>query len=188
MPENTPRGYTYPVYGDAQDFPAQLEEFAEDVDLDVQSQVDNLADHLDQPAARVSGSDTVAIAANTDVTLSWPTEEFDPTGRFNPGTPTIITLNAGIWIVSASCHWSGNANSTESACGLRINSTVGGVQARSEVRRALNSTPDTLLTETWVETLMEVAVSADVSIIARHNLPVSNNITFREFTVTKVAE
>jgi hypothetical protein len=189
MPQNTTRGYTYPLYTDPHDFPADMSNLALDIDADVQSIINEQTDSLDQPSARVSASAALAIASNTDVTLTWATEEFDVGGMFVIGSPTIFTIaEAGIYEIHASCLWAPNTDSTTSGCGLRIQSSVGGTLARHEQRRGVNATPDSQLTESHVMTVANLAVATTISVIARHNLPSSNNITFREFTITKISE
>lgn len=188
MPQNTSRGYTYPLYTDPHDFPNDIQELAEDIDTDVQAQINVQADALAQPSARVSETASQAIAANTDVTLTWGTEEIDNNGFWVIGAPTIFTVTElGMYFISASAEWSGNADSTVSACGLRITSSAGGVRARHDVRRGVNSTPDTMATEVHVATLHEITVVGEtISVIARHNLPVASAVTAREFSITKI--
>lgn len=189
MPQNTPRGYSYPLYTDAHDFPAQMQDFATDVDTDVQNQVNTLADALAQPAARVTASAAQVVAANTDVTLTWALEVTDNANLFTLVAPTIFTVNElGLYLISVSGEWSGNADSTTSACGFRIQSSAGGVRARHEIRRGINSVPDTMATEVHVNTLHEITVVGEtISVIARHNLPVASQVTEREFTITKIS-
>lgn len=191
MPANTPRGYTYPLYTDVQNFPAQIQDFATDVDTDVQAQIALQTNYLDQPAARVSATAAQAVASNTDVTLTWAVEEYDNAGLWVIGSPTIFTVNElGIYLISAWANWSGNLDSTLSAVSLRIQSSaVGTPRARNDIRRGVDSTPDSIAASAHVSTLHEVTVIGEtISIIARHNLPVASQVTDRAFSITKISE
>ena len=111
MPQNTPRGYTYPLYTDPRDFPAQIQDLATDIDTDVAAQLALQTNHLDEPSARVSANAALAIASNTDVTLTWATEEYDNAGLFVIGSPTIFTVNElGLYWIHAWAEFSANAD------------------------------------------------------------------------------
>lgn len=190
MPANTPRGYPYPLYTDPHDFPDAMSDLANAVDTDVQAQIALQTNHLNQPSARVTATGALVIASNTDVTLTWATEEYDNAGLFVIGSPTIFTFTElGIYMISASALWSGNTDSTTSSFGLRIQSSVGGVRARNDIRRGVDSTPDTIAGWSLVTTLHEVTVVGEtISIIGRHNLPVASQVTERSFSATKISE
>lgn len=190
MPQNTPRGYTYPLFTDAQNFPAQMQDFATDVDTDVQAQLTLQTNYLDQPSARVSASASQTIASNTDVTLTWAVEEYDNAGLFTLVAPTIFTVNElGIYWITTHGFWNSNADSTTSGASMRIVSSVTGTRARHGIRRGIDSTPDTIQTPIGLMVLHEVAtVGETISVVARHNLPVSTSISSRTFTITKISE
>jgi hypothetical protein len=191
MPGFTPRGYEYPLYTDAgHNFPADIQALAEDIDADVQAQVNTLTGALAQPSVRVSSTATQAVAANTDVTVTWDTEDFDNGGIWVIGSPTIFTFTeVGLYLISASARWPSNADSTLSSCGLRIVSSATGTRARHEVRRGVDSVPDTIQTFTHVATLHEIAAPGEtISIVARHNMAVASAVIEREFSATKISE
>lgn len=190
MPANTPRGYSYPLYTDPRDFPAQMQDLAQDIDLDVAAQLALQTNHLDQPSARVSASAALAIASNTDVTLTWATEEYDNAGLFVIGSPTIMTFNElGIYWIEAWAEFSGNTDSTTSGCMLRIVSSAFGTRAAHGPRRGIDATPDSIAVQVNVSTLHEITVVGEtISIVGRHNLPVASQVTNRAFTATKISE
>ena len=189
MTANTARGYTYPLYTDAHNFPAQMQDLAQDIDADVQAQVNLQTDVLNQPSARVSSGVVLAMPANTDVTLTWATEEYDNGGLFVIGSPTIMTFSElGLYLITAYANFSGNTDSTTSGVQLRINSSVGGNRAVHSVRRGVDITPDTIASNIHVSTLHEItAVGETINIVGRHNLPVASQITTRSFTATKIS-
>lgn len=189
MPQNTTRGYTYPLYTDPHNFPADMLDLATDVDTDVQNQINAQTSALDQPCASVSASAALAIASNTDVTLTFATEDYDNAGLWVIGSPTIFTVNElGIYFIEADALWSGNTDSTLSGVSLRIVSSVGGVRARDDIRRGVDSTPDSQEARSHVHTLHEVtAVGETISVVARHNLPVGSQVTRRRFSIQKIS-
>jgi hypothetical protein len=190
MTANTPRGYTYPLYTDPHDFPTQIQDFATDVDTDVQAQVNLETNMLNQPSARASGSAAQAIASNTDVTVTYATEEYDNAGLFTLVSPTIMTFSElGIYWIEGGAEWSSNADSTLSGCSLRLVSSVFGVRANHSPRRGTDSTPDTIGAYVNVSTLHEITVVGEtISMVARHNLPVASQLTNRHLTATKISE
>lgn len=190
MPANTPRGYSYPLYTDPRDFPAQLQDLATDIDTDVATQLALQTNHLDQPSARVSANAALAIASNVDVTLTWATEEYDNAGLFVIGSPTIFTVNElGLYWIEAWAEFSGNTDSTTSGCMLRIVSSAFGTRAAHGVRRGVDATPDSIACKVNVGTLHEITVVGEtISIIGRHNLPVASQVTNRAFSITKISE
>lgn len=190
MPANTPRGYSYPLYTDPRDFPAQIQDLAQDIDTDVAAQLALQTNHLDQPSARVSATLAQAIASNTDVTLTWATEEYDNAGLFVIGSPTIMTFSElGIYWIEAWAEFSSNADSTTSGCQLRIVSSAFGIRAAHGPRRGVDATPDSLACQVNVSTLHEITVVGEtISIVGRHNLPVGSQVTNRSFTATKISE
>ena len=70
MPANTPRGYTYPLYTDPADFPAQVQDFAQDVDVDVQALATTVTNALNSPSARVTETANQAITQNVATFVS----------------------------------------------------------------------------------------------------------------------
>lgn len=190
MPQNTPRGYSYPLYTDAHDFPAAIQDLAQDIDADVAAQLALQTNHLNQPSARVSASAAQAIATNTDVILTWATEEYDNAGLFVIGSPTIMTFSElGIYWIEAWADFSANADSTTSGCQLRIVSSAFGTRAVHGPRRGIDATPDSISCQVNVSTLHEItAVGETIHIVGRHNLPTGSQVTNRAFTATKISE
>lgn len=190
MTQNTPRGYTYPLYTDPANFPAQMQDLAQDIDTDVAAQLALQTNMLDQPSSRVSATAAQAIASNTDVTLTWATEEFDNAGLFVIGSPTIFTVNElGLYWIHAWAEFSANADSTTSGAMLRIVSSAFGTRAAHGPRRGIDSTPDSIAIQVHVSTLHEITVVGEtISVVGRHNLPVASQVTTRAFSITKISE
>lgn len=190
MPQNTARGYSYPLYTDAHDFPTQLQDLATDIDTDVAAQLALQTNMLDQPSARVSASAPQALAASTDVTLTWAVEEYDNAGLFVIGSPTLFTVNElGLYWIHAYADFSSNADSTTAGCSLRIVSSAFGNRAAHGPRRGINSTPDSLSCQVNVSTLHEITVVGEtITVVARQSLPGASQVTNRAFSITKISE
>lgn len=190
MPQNTARGYSYPLYTDPRDFPAQMQDLATDIDTDVAAQLALQTNMLDQPSARVSASAPLALAASTDVTVTWATEEYDNAGLFVIGSPTIFTVNElGLYWIHAYAEFSSNADSTTAGCSLRIVSSAFGNRAAHGPRRGVDSTPDSLACFVNVSTLHEITVVGEtISVVARQSLPGASQVTNRAFSITKISE
>lgn len=115
MPQNTSRGYTYPLYTDASDFPSQIQDLAQDIDADVQTLVNriNVAYQGAGCAVRASGVNQ-AIAANTDVTATYAEELYDNASMFDLGTSTSIVniTKTGLYLATGRVTFLSNGNAT----------------------------------------------------------------------------
>lgn len=114
MPQNTPRGYTYPLYTDPANFPAQIQDFAQDVDTDVQAQVTAINTALAAPSARASATANQAIAANTQTFVTFAVEDYDNAAMVNLGVNNdrITFTSTGIYLVEAQVNFASNGNAT----------------------------------------------------------------------------
>jgi len=106
MPANTPlRAYTYPCYTDPVDFPAQMQEFATDVDTDIDNLVDAVAVAELRPLTRVRRTTTQSIPNAVATAVSWTQETFD-TDNFIAVTSTTITFPfTGLYLASFNHLW-----------------------------------------------------------------------------------
>lgn len=125
MPGTTPRGYPYPLYSEANNFPSQLQSLATAVDTDVQNNlVTAVNSGLNQPAVRASGSVTQVITSGTENTITFGTEIYDNAAMFNPGVSTTnfnITVT-GFYMVMVHVTFDNNA----AAGGRMVSIKVGG--------------------------------------------------------------
>jgi len=110
MAGSTSRGYPYPTYGDLMDFPTQIQDLAEAIDLDMDSLWDRLLAGYNQPAVYVRGTGNQAIANNTGVTATYTTEVYDNAGMFDIGVSTSLVniISSGIYIVSGRVSYTAN--------------------------------------------------------------------------------
>lgn len=100
MPSTTPRGYEYPEYTDAQNFPVAIQTLAEDIDADVQTVADAIADSLDRPSCTLESTVSQSVPSGALTALTWATELYDNDGMGN--VPTGINLiDDGIYLITA---------------------------------------------------------------------------------------
>ena len=186
MPANTPRGYTYPLYTDPANFPAQVQDFATDVDADVQAIVNSANTALTAaPSVRISATANQAIAANTNVIVTWATEEYDNAAMGNLGVNNerITFTSTGYYIISAEVNFAPNGNATVNGrSGLLLYTGGAAGDAAYRVRGA-----QSMDVEWGVTTLARVtSLPAFVQVQVRQESGASLNISARSFTATKV--
>lgn len=187
MPQNTPRGYTYPVYGDLANPPAQIEDFARDVDTDVAAQVARITGALNRPSARVSATANQAIAANTNVFATFAVEEYDNAAMANLGVNNdrITFTSTGVYLVTAEVNWAPNGNAT---VGGREMQLIGNLLGINDQRHSLRGS-QTFDTEQSTELLYQVTTIGDfIRVQLRQSSGASANVSARSFSATKVAD
>jgi hypothetical protein len=186
VPANTPRGYTYPVYGDPADFPAQVLDFATDVDTDVAALVARQTAALNRPSARVSETANQNIAANTNVFATFATEEYDNAAMANLGVNNdrLTFTETGIYLVTAEVNFSSNGNATVNGRSLLFVANLYGNLAHDSRRGAQN-----MDTEMTITTLYQVNTVGDfIRVEVRQESGAALNISARSFSATKVAD
>lgn len=88
MPQNTPgRGYTYPCYSDLANFPAQMQEFANDVDTDVATIVNNMS--VVRSSAKINRVAALSVPNATSTLVPFDT---GTATAYWPGSGSTITL------------------------------------------------------------------------------------------------
>jgi len=187
MPANTPRGYTYPLYSDPANPPAQIQDFAQDVDADVQAIVTSANAALSaSPSARISATANQAVAANTNVTVTFATEEYDNAAMANLGVNNdrITFTSTGFYLIAAEVNFVSNGNATVNGRSGTLVYTGGAFgNAAYRVRGA-----QSMDVEWSVTTLARVtSLPAIVQLQVRQESGASLNISARSLSVTKVA-
>ena len=185
MPANTPRGYTYPLYTDPADFPADMADLATDVDTDVQSLVTTVSDTLNAPSARVSASANQSIPSGVATFVTWAVEEYDNAAMANLGVNNdrITFTETGIYLVHAEINHASNGNAT-------VGGRSGALVQNLSSQTASHTTPGIQNTAVeWSLTdLIEVITIGDfIRIQLRHNSGAAVNIDARSFSATKVS-
>lgn len=186
MPANTPRGYTYPLYGDVNNFPAQLQDFAQDVDTDVQAIVTSATTALTAaPSCRISATANQLIAATTNTLVTFATEEYDNAAMGNLGVNNerITFTSTGFYLVHAEVNFTSNGNATVNGrSGALIFNGGSFGSAPNRVRGA-----QSMDVEWAVTSLARVtALPAFVQVQVRQDSGAALNISARSFSATKV--
>lgn len=188
MTENTSRGYTYPVLTDANSFPAQIQDMAQDIDADMQGLVNRIASGYNLPACSVQASGVnQAIAANTDVTATYDTELYDNAGMFNVGvsaTNVNITV-AGLYVAVGRSTFATSATAPSGRSIRLVSSGTLGVLARKSIRGN-----DGLAATTTVHicSLFWAAAGTTVTMVQRQNTAAAINSVFRQLQVAKMGD
>jgi len=138
MPANTPRGYTYPLYGDTQNFPAQIQDLATDIDTDVDGLYDARAAALYAPTGVASFTGALALASGVTTTVTFDTELYDNANMVDiAGAPTDISIpSVGNYLISASVRYSTGA---AGSCALLVISPGGFVNDVVSVTKLTNT-------------------------------------------------
>lgn len=187
MPGSTPnRSYPYPLYGETQDFPTDMQALALAVDTDVANNLaDPIALALDQPSVRVHRSISQAVVQNVNVTLTYNTEVYDNDNMANLGVSnTTVTVNTpGFYLVSGSVTIA-PSGAAGGAVALVLVSSGGILTNPVGISRALDNDKDTALSYT---TLHYVPTTPEtLSQFARHNHGAGLTSTAAHFTVTRI--
>lgn len=185
MTANTPRGYTYPLYGDPANFPAQVQDFAQDVDLDVQGLVNTTTAALNQPSARVVATANQAIAANTNTFLTFATEQYDNAAMGNLGTNNdrLTFTSTGIYLIHGEVNFSSNGNATVGSRSGVFVFNFGSLTPYQTLRGA--QAADTEMSLTY---LYQVGTVGDfVRLQVRQESGAALNVSARSLSATKVA-
>ncbi|MCL7377492.1 hypothetical protein [Streptomyces sp. 35G-GA-8] len=114
MPQNTSRGYPYPLYTDPQNPPADLQALATAVNNDVAVLDAARLAALDEPTVRVGSSTAQSVNGSTVTPLTWSAASYDNAGMWNAATPTVITFTAtGIYLLSTRLEVAVSGTATE---------------------------------------------------------------------------
>lgn len=184
MPQDTSRGYTYPLYSDGNNFPAQMQELATDIDTDMDALFDRLTSGYNMAAARVRSTGiNQAVATATDVNATFTEEIYDNTGMVNLGTSntTLTFTQTGLYIASARVSFAGNGGAP-GARQLRI------VTSGSLATVARKSIAGDLVQSTIVATacLFWAASGDTVVLTQRHDAGVTIQSTTRTLMVARM--
>lgn len=186
MPANTPRGYSYPLYTDPANFPADMADFAGDVDTDVQALVNRQAAALARPSARVSATANQSILANTNTFATFATEEYDNAAMANLGVNNdrLTFTETGIYLVTAEVNFSSNGNATVNGRMMILVPNLSPNMGHQTLRGA-----QAMDTEMSTTILYQVVTVGDfIRVQVRQESGAALNITARSFSATKVAD
>jgi len=186
MPANTPRGYTYPLYGDLANPPAQIQDFAQDVDTDVAALEVRRVAALNRPSARVIATANQNIPANTNTIVTWATEEYDNAAIANLGVNNdrLTLVQTGWWLVTAEINFASNGNATVNGRMALFAPNFSADKGHQTLRGAQN-----MDTEMSLVMLYRCVTAGDyIRVTVRQESGAALNISARSFSVTKVGD
>lgn len=183
MPGTTPRGYEYPLYTDTQNFPAQIQALAEDIDTDVQGLYDADTEARNAPTAKAQFAGLLDVPTGPQTTVTFNTELYDNAGMINLGvSPTVISIvETGLYLVTGWVLFSESAVS--GAVALLLRSAGGLVPDIATVTKGAGS-PDQQLS---MVALTRCAAGESITLAVIQNTGSGLDLQFAELTVTKVA-
>lgn len=189
MSLNTPRGYTYPVYGGLTDFPAQIQDMAQDIDADMQSLFSRVTAMYNQPAARADGSAVQAVANNTNVTAVYDTETYDNSTIINLGSSTTqLTIpTTGIYVAVGSAVWVNNGNPGSGACQISIVSSTGPTTVGARAISADFPVGTAQPTLSNVTAIFSAVAASTVNMMLRQSTGASMNTSSRQLVLAKIS-
>lgn len=192
MPQNTPRGYTYPLYNEpTKDFPAEIQELATDIDTDMTLLQNFITGAYQRRAVRIGGTGTQAIPTGVTTTVSWLGGGVD----YDNGTPPMANLTAtggvslyerGVYELSAWVNFLAPGGATTPRISLEFASTAGFIATPSIVSLRGDITDDTWFSITALHYLTG-AVTDNVSLRVWHNLGANLTISSRNMVATKTS-
>lgn len=181
MPGTTPRGYDYPLYGETQDFPAQIQELAEDIDADVQSLYDANTDARNAPTAALGLLAPFQVIPSGSIT----TVQFDFIQYDNASMATlpsnIAIVETGLYVVTAGLTFLGAATGGQA---MLMRSVGGLVPDIATVTKAPSASVNTLLSAV---ALTRCIAGETVTLAALQNSGSGTVLQGAQLEVTKVA-
>lgn len=188
MPENTSRGYTYPVHTDANSFPAQIQDLATDIDTDMQSLVNRVAVGYNFPACSVQASGVnQSVPNNTDTTATYDTELYDNAAMFTVGvSASIINITAtGLYVAIGRSTFANSAASPSGRSIRLVSSGALGVIARKSIggNNGLAAT-----TTVHIVSLFHAVAGTTLTMVQRQNTGAAVNSVFRQLQVAKMGD
>lgn len=188
MPENTSRGYTYPIYTDANSFPAQIQDLAQDIDGDVEALENRIIAGYNRPACVVSASGVnQSVANNTDVTATYAVEDYDNAAMFTIGvSASIVNIPvAGLYLAIGRCSFT---TSAAGATGREIRLVSSGVLG-TFVRKSIRGNEGLAATTTvHTKSLFWTAGGTTLTMVMRQNTGAALNSTHRQLMVAKMGD
>jgi hypothetical protein len=183
MPGTTPRGYPYPLYTEANNFPTQDQNLANAIDSDVQTNlVTAVNSALNQPACRAADSGgTQTLTTGVVATVTFPFEVFDNANIFNPGVSTTnFTIpTTGFWMVMAYVTFNNNSNGG----GRHVDMRVGGAIFCSKTLAGVSGD----FTQVSFTHLKEFTAGNVVTFTALQNSGANDDISSRAVSLVRVS-
>ncbi|MGS2588111.1 hypothetical protein [Streptomyces hebeiensis] len=188
MPANTTRGYPYPVYGDTQNFPAQIQSLAQAINSDMQVLADAELATLNQPTVRLTSTTAQTATVGAYTTVSWAPgpPNYSNAGMWNSASPTIIQFTQpGVYLVSARLDLPASGTATEVGTYTLFGTT--GLYGPNPARQTLRM-QQTSPTRPDLTCIYLVPTAGEtLSVFFRHDKATTFNIGARNLQATRIS-
>jgi len=188
MPGTTPRGYQFPTYGDAQDFPTDIQTLAEDIDADVQGLVDEIAGALDRPSVTLTDTTVQSVPTGVLTPLNFVGVNYNNAGMAN--VPTGINLiDDGIYLIMARITADVTAGAPASfSVECRVTSSVAFIPTPVQQTQTANNVANEPLALNVAALHYTTGAVVDlIRVNVLHNAGVNINFGARDFSISKVS-
>lgn len=187
MPANTPNGFTYPLYTDAINFPAQIQDLATDADTFNQNSVIQINSVDTRPSTRISSTTVQAVATSalTLATFNTGTVDFDNAAQADLANNRITISTNGVYLLQANVRFNAIAVGAWGMLGF-INSSGG--FAATPVRQTIRGITgrDTHLSMSALHYVPTATIDF-ITLTVHQNSGIAQNIQTRSLSVTKVS-
>lgn len=188
MPQNTSRGYPYPLYTDTPtDFPSAIEDLATAIDADVTSLDGFISGARNRPSLMITQAATQNIPNNTATALTWAASpiRYDNAGMFTPPAGMTLTQR-GVYLLSCSVTLNQVGSGSPFASMLIMNSSAGFIPNPASI--TVRADPDN---PTWLNlsTLHYVTglVADLITVSLWHNQGATQVTGLKTLTATKIS-
>ncbi len=131
MPANTPnRSYTYPLYSDPMDFPAQIQDLATDIDTDVTALTAQIAAAQERPSVRVTSGTSQNITTGVATNLIFTTTDYD-NDTMTDFTSGVVLNDRGVYWITGRATFNAFGSGGTFYISTAINSSAGFIPVSS---------------------------------------------------------
>jgi len=188
MAGTTPRGYQFSEYGDTQNFPANIQTLAEDIDADVQALDDEVTDSLNRPSCTLTETGVQSVPTGVTTLLSFTNINYDNDGM--AALPNGIDLiDDGIYLIMARIT-ADVTGGTPAAFSVecRVTSSLGFIPVPvQQTQTATNTASEPLAINVAALHYTNGAGPDNIRVSVLHNAGVNVDFGARDFSCTKVS-
>lgn len=188
MPDTTvPRGYPYPVYGDApMDFPDAIQDLATAIDTDMTLNENRILAAYDRPSVRMTASANQLVVNNIATTAVFTAGAlpYDNAGLGNLANNRLALSEQGVYWVTGRI----TLTAAGSTFGLRVSllSSAGLIPTIAITSRIASPTEDAALSVSGLH--YKAAAGTDfITMQVLHNAAAGRTMTFRNICATKIS-
>ncbi|WP_326811618.1 hypothetical protein [Streptomyces scopuliridis] len=186
MPQNTSRGYPYPLYTEPQNPPGDLQALATAVNTDVAVLDAARLAALDEPTVRVGSSTTQNVNGSTVTPLTWSAASYDNAGMWSSGSPTVITFTVtGIYLLSARLEVAVSGTATE--VGTYTQMVTSGAFGPTPVAQSLRMSQTAPTRPDLYAIYYVAAVGETLGVSFFHDHTTAKSVGARNLTATRIS-